>query len=294
MKGVRTALIAMAMILPGVMCAMPGPGDSAPEGLKTAFAVLVGFPSADRAPGNDTFLVPGTVIPLTDESASSGDRDRRPIVERSLSFSRAAEKLWSTFRLDPARRTQLGKTESVLPGKPLELPTIAEANIRMTATLLKYDNTNATFRVVFRQGEKVLADSTPTVARGGRAVVGGMDGTAAPYFFVFIEPEAAAESQGKKSSSLPPDVTEPNPVSKVPPVYPVGAKEDKVQGTVILDVVIDERGNVVEASALQDPDARLTQAAIEAVRQWKFQPALDGAGKPIKVHASITFNFKLK
>ena len=47
----------------------------------------------------------------------------------------------------------------------------------------------ATYRIVFRQDQTKLADSKLTVARGGRAVVGGMDGEAAPYVFVFVQPD---------------------------------------------------------------------------------------------------------
>jgi len=46
----------------------------------------------------------------------------------------------------------------------------------MTATLVGYSKTTATYRVVFKQSEKSLADSTVIVTRGGRAVVGERTG----------------------------------------------------------------------------------------------------------------------
>ncbi len=290
MIGFHSILIGVLIAGPGAPANPEGPGMPGPEGVKTAFSVLVGFPSTDQAAGSGVLLVPGTVIPLTDEPA---DRAKSPRVEKSLSFSSAAEKLWSTFRLDPGRRLQQGKTELAVIGKPVDLPRLANASVTITATLLRFDDSSAAFRVVFKQGDKTLADSSPTVPRGGRAVVGGMDGPAAPYLFVFVEPEAAA-TQASGAKSRPPDITEPQPVSRAPLKYPEDAKKDRAQGTVILEVVINETGDVLEATALQDPDPRLTKAAIESVRQWKFQPALDSAGKPVKVTASITVNFKLK
>ncbi len=90
------------------------------------------------------------------------------------------------------------------------------------------------------------------------------------------------------------DVSEPVLVNKVNPSYPKEAKEDKVQGTVIVDITIDTEGSVIEAKATKSPDARLSTAAIDAIKQWKFKPALNKAGKPVQVLATVTVNFKLK
>ncbi len=289
MNAFRSALVVILLVLPGAASDLPESGTPAQEAVKTAFSVLVGFPLTDQTVGSGALLVPGTVIPLTDEPAVGS------VVEKSLSFSKAAEKLWSTFRLDPRRQLQQGKIELAAVGKPVELPALVEAKVKITATLIRFDSSNATFRIVFTQGDKTLADSTANVTRGGRAVVGGMDGTAAPYIFVFIEPDkAAAQPSGAKAGQVPLGITEPNPIYKTQIMYPEDAKKERVQGVVVLSVLIDERGDVLDASALEDPDSRLTKAAIESVRQWKFQPAIDSAGKPIRVHASVTFNFKLK
>ncbi len=289
----RAVRVASARLLIPFLCtlhAVSAPGAGGSEAVKTAFAVLVGFPSADRPAGSDALLVPGTVIPLSDESAGPGDRTRRPLVEKSLSFSKAVEKLWSTFRLEPSRQLVQGKTEVAEIGKPVYLPSLGDANVRISATLVRFDGASATYRVIFKQGDNTLADSTANVARGGRAVVGGTDGPAAPYIFVFLEPEAAAaEAPGAKAG-----ISEPKPLYSVPPKYPEEAKNERVQGVVVLRVVIDTDGKVLDVSPLEDPDPRLTKSAMESVRLWVFQPALDSSGKPIKVVASIAVNFKLK
>ncbi len=294
MTVLRAALIGATMACVGAAWACPAFGEVPAGAVKTAFAVLVGFPSSEQSPAGGMLLVPGTVIPLTDDAASSDARGNRPIIEKSLSFSKAVDKLWGTFRLDPGRKQQLGMIEQAVIGKAIELPAVADANVRISATLLRSDATSTTFRVVFKQGEKILADSTANVARGGRAVVGGMDGPAAPYVFVFLEPEAAADTARAGATPIPPGITEPKPIYQVPPKYPQEAKEERVQGTVVVRVIIDTEGNVIEATGLEDPDPRLTQAAIEAIRQWKFQPAVDRDGKPLRVVASIAVYFKLK
>jgi TonB family protein len=290
MRGFRAALLAATVIGFGSVprCALSGVGSE--EAVKTGFAVLVGFPSGEQAAGGSTLLVPGTVIPLTEGIAGQDERTRRQIVEKSLSFSRAAEKLWSTFRLDPSRQRQEGRSLPAVVGKPVELPALDDAHVKITATLLRYDNSTATYRVIFKQDEKTLADSTVPVARGGRAVVGGMDGAAAPYIFVFVEPEAPGTGQPAK----PAGITEPVIVTRVLPQYPEEAKKNKIEGVVVLDVVIDADGSVLDVAALEDPDPQLTQAAIKAVRQWKFRPAVDSAGKPVSVHSAVSLRFKLK
>jgi protein TonB len=265
------------------------------EPIRTTFAILVGYPSKNLTGGGGALLVPGTVIPLTEDSGGSSDIGRRQIVEKSLAFSKAAEKLWTTFRLDPARQRQDGKSELATIGKSVDLPPLLDANIKMTATLLRYDNSNATYRVVFRQGETNLADSTVLVARGGRAVVGGMDGPAAPYLFVFIEPDAPAVGKpGTRFAAPAQGITEPKLIYSVQPKYPEEAKKEKVQGVVVLNLIIDVDGSVLEASVLEDPDSRLSKEALETVRKWKFRPALDSKGQAVRVQSTVSVNFQLR
>jgi len=279
-------VLALVALVPGL------PAGTIPaDTVKTNFAVLVGTPGTDATTPTVALLVPGTVIPLTD-SMRAGDEARQQIVQKSLSFTKAADKLWNTFRLDPARRRVEGVTEAMSAGRSFELPVLADTTVRISVLLLRQDEAGATYRVIFRQGEKNIADSTVTVARGGRSVVGGMDGERAPYVFLFIEPEGIPGSGPK--SAVPGGFSEPVPIQKVPPAYPSEAKNDKVQGVVVLELLISETGAVLEIKVLQDPDPRLSAAAVEAVRQWQFTPAKDPNGKPVSVRSAVTINFALK
>jgi len=156
---------------------------------------------------------------------------------------------------------------------------------------LGFDARVATYRVVFRQGGKVLADSTVNVERGGRAVVGGMDGEVAPYIFVVVEPDPP------RSRPVPFDeeagLAEPVIVEKIPPAYPTGAKEEGVQGIVVLRVAVDTEGTPSDIQVLSSPDPRLGEAATEAARRWRWKPARRSDGTPIAVYFTLTFNFKL-
>jgi TonB family protein len=80
-------------------------------------------------------------------------------------------------------------------------------------------------------------------------------------------------------------------VKKAVPAYPSAAKQQGVQGTVILDGVIDTEGHVQQLQVLAGPPM-LQQAAIDAVRQWVYTPYLL-AGKPVEVETEINVVFAL-
>ncbi len=101
------------------------------------------------------------------------------------------------------------------------------------------------------------------------------------------------------------DKPAPKLLDKVIPVYPPEAKEKGIQGKVILDAVINEKGEVTEvkphtatekeaATVAEQSDPLLAKAAIDAVKQWKYEPYKDESGKIVSVRFSVTINFKLK
>lgn len=93
-----------------------------------------------------------------------------------------------------------------------------------------------------------------------------------------------------------PEITPPVLIasSRAYPRYPELARKAGVQASVILLVVIDAEGRVGAIEVMSAPDSRhgFDLATIEAVKQWRYRPALLG-GKPVAVQASITFEFSL-
>jgi protein TonB len=89
-------------------------------------------------------------------------------------------------------------------------------------------------------------------------------------------------------------ITLPEVMEKVPPAYPAAAKNDKIAGVVILQFIVQKDGTISGIQAIQDPDSRLTASAIEAVRQWRFRPALDKDGNAIDALTTVSFNFQLR
>lgn len=77
------------------------------------------------------------------------------------------------------------------------------------------------------------------------------------------------------------------------PKYPDEAKAAHAQGTVVLQVLIDERGFPAQIAVLSPLGYGMDEAAIDAVSKWRYQPTLQN-GKPLAVTTQITINFSLE
>src|SRR5262245_42603186 len=78
----------------------------------------------------------------------------------------------------------------------------------------------------------------------------------------------------------------------VQPFYPPYAKAARVSGPVLVQVVINEQGEVTEAEAVSGPPM-LQLPSLRAARQWRFAPTLVD-DRPVKVRGPLTFNFTLQ
>jgi protein TonB len=80
-------------------------------------------------------------------------------------------------------------------------------------------------------------------------------------------------------------------ISSVAPSYPALAKSQHVSGSVVIDALIDVSGRVTTMKIVSGPGL-LHQAAMDALRQWKYQPAtLNGSATP--THLNVTIQFRL-
>lgn len=80
-------------------------------------------------------------------------------------------------------------------------------------------------------------------------------------------------------------------IKRVEPVYPPRALADGISGPVVVEITIDEDGNVIKARAFSG-HVLLKEAALEAARGWTFVPTRL-SDVPVKVIGTITFNFNL-
>lgn len=86
-------------------------------------------------------------------------------------------------------------------------------------------------------------------------------------------------------------VKAPLQTHSVNPVYPSLAREAHIRGTVVVDAVIDEHGNVIEARAVSGHPL-LIDAALKAVLQWKYEPTTLN-GQPVSVELQVQVHFDL-
>jgi TonB family protein len=108
--------------------------------------------------------------------------------------------------------------------------------------------------------------------------------------------QAVADQPRPKKDDVPPrrvsgTELQENVIHRVEPVYPAEAREAGIEGIVEVEVIVDEEGKVVAARVLSG-DPTLGDAALAAVRQWKFRPILLEA-KPAKVIGELRFRFRL-
>jgi len=89
------------------------------------------------------------------------------------------------------------------------------------------------------------------------------------------------------------EITDPVVVEKVNPRYPEEARKEKIMGYVIVETVINEKGMVDDIKVVESPNELLSEAAVEAIRQWTFEPALCD-GRPVGVYYNLTIKFHLK
>ena len=86
-------------------------------------------------------------------------------------------------------------------------------------------------------------------------------------------------------------ITAPALVSRVEPIYPRLAVSANVQGVVILEAVVDREGHVESVEVLRSIPL-LDDAAIAAVRQWRYSPLLLN-GRPERFVLTVTVGFSL-
>ena len=105
-------------------------------------------------------------------------------------------------------------------------------------------------------------------------------------------PPEFAQVDGQAPVRVGGNVKTPTKIQDVRPVYPQEALDAQVSGLVILEAIIDTQGNVRTARVLRSIPM-LDEAALQAVRQWRFTPTvLDGVAVPVIM--TVTVNFTLQ
>jgi TonB family protein len=130
---------------------------------------------------------------------------------------------------------------------------------------------------VYENGKEIFRMSPSDVATAGKATEKSTNANSV------LQPAGIVE--------LAPDAVEGSLVHRVEPQYPEQALAQKVQGPVVLDAHIGSDGVVKEIKVVSG-DSLLVQAAIAAVKQWRFKPqTVDG--RAVDMQTQITLKFTL-
>jgi protein TonB len=244
-------------------------GPAADTGLATTYTLLIGHPEARTEPSGTVLIVPGTLIPALEGPGE------------------LSEKLREAYRLKGVT-VEAQYMKRMEPGRTVSMPSPAPG-IEVRMTLIGNNESVATYRVEMIDGGEVLADTPVSIRRGGRAVVGSRNGEAAPYVFIVIGTAGDEEAAEKSPSGEAPRIVE-----RINPRYPEQARKNGIQGEVTLKAVVDKNGGCSVIEILESPDPLLSEAAREAVEQWKYEPARDAAGRVADAEMSITVRFRLE
>jgi TonB family protein len=116
----------------------------------------------------------------------------------------------------------------------------------------------------------------------------GAAASAAPRF---AEPFEAAVTR-LQAFRVGDNIRTPIKITDAKPVYPPIAQSARIQGAVILEALIDDQGNLVNARVVRSIPL-LDAAALDAVSKWKYTPA-DLDGRLVAVVMTVTVNFMLQ
>lgn len=111
-----------------------------------------------------------------------------------------------------------------------------------------------------------------------------------------LAPMCAAQNKARTAAdeavAITDDITPPRLKEVASPDYTEEAKKKRIEGTVTIEIVVDKKGDVVDAKVVKGLGHGLDENAIVAVKEWKYKPA-EKDGTPIAVRMEVTVEFFL-
>jgi len=264
-------LCALGALLLSVSASAGEAGDAL---LLTRYELIIGVPYELPGVASAPAPAPGAVVFAEDEASS---RD----------LTGLKEKLRETYGLRAVYTTAVAVKELAV-GATVAMPT-APSELGVSLTLEGVEADAVTYLVRLEANSQLLASPKIVVKPGGRAIVASRDGAHAPYAFIVIE--ARPQLPAPK---LADGVAEPRVVEKVSPMYPEAARKARTQGAVVLGLTIGADGQVLDVAVLQAQPDGLTEAAVAAVKTWRYEPARTSSGKKVPVELTVTITFRLQ
>jgi TonB family protein len=217
--------------------------------------------------------------------------DERVLRLRALPAASYAESLLWVLRLPvlgPASEQTLLGLASGKETIHMRLVTILSQPARRPHLALLLAFVVGTGLLLLPMGRGVSADPSPTVQAAAEPAPGAPAPGHTPRPSLL-----PTEIDGEPIVMIGELIQPPVPVFQSQPVYPAEARKARVVGIVILKTVIDTTGVVRDVEVVRGLPMGLSEAAVEAVRQWRYNPAtLDS--RPVPVYLTITVRFSLR
>jgi len=134
------------------------------------------------------------------------------------------------------------------------------------------------------------SDSGAAEAAAPTVDSGGSDGGLSAIASSSVVPPPSEEQEAPVRIRVGGAIKPPRLLSSVLPVYPAVARETGIEGDVVIDTTIDKTGKVTGMKVVSG-NAMLRQAALDALRQWKYEPSkLNGEAVPVQLTVTIKFH----
>src|SRR6185369_15466131 len=106
-------------------------------------------------------------------------------------------------------------------------------------------------------------------------------------------PEPTVPVEDSAPQLLTAEMSRPVPLHPILPRYTEPARRAGMQGTVIVEAIIDEKGNATNVRILRGLPMGLDRSAVEAILQTQFKPAMIGT-RAVKVYYNLTVTFTIQ
>ena len=107
---------------------------------------------------------------------------------------------------------------------------------------------------------------------------------------LFATAAAVIAADDEPIVDMGPGVTAPRVTHQVNPVYKPDSEGFRISGTVLVGLVVSSKGEPKDVHVVRSLEKAVDQSAVEAVQQWRFEPARKG-GQPVAVRITVEIRF---
>jgi|GEM_PF-94489 len=168
---------------------------------------------------------------------------------------------------------------------------LSKSKVNLRIEMFKIKGTEVPINEV--RGEKLI--DTEIILNFNEPVILGFPSNGHTYFLsIFITKRKTSGVINGKISKVKSKLNlsqPPRPVHKVKPLYPKKCKENKIEGSVILELTTDKEGNVSKVRVIKSAHPDLENAAKQALKEWKYEPVFK-KGKAVSAMFAVSVDYK--